>query len=174
MIRAAFAAALVLAATTPALAQEQRPACAQVSDASLPPALAGWTGRAPLAAAVSAADVGKAVLPIGKGVDAALKPNGEITFPILPAKPGGSVSHGGLFGIHVETAGDYQVSLGSGAWIEVVRDGALVESTAHAPGPACTSLRKTVVFPLTPGDYILEITGNGDLTLPVMVSRVAK
>lgn len=159
-----------------ALAQEppSRPACATTSDASLPPALAGWTTRTTLPAAATAADAAKAALPIGRSVDAQLKRSGEVTYPVLPAKPGGSVSFGGLYEIRVAEAGDYQLSLGTGAWIEIVSGKTLVESTAHAPGPACSSLKKTVVFPLKPGRYILEITGNGEPTLPVMVTRVVR
>ena len=160
----------------PALAQEplSRPVCAAVDDSKLPPALAGWTSRAAVPAAAPAADAGKAALAVGKGVDAQLKKTGEVTFPVLPEKPGGSVSYGGLYEIRVAEAGDYQVSLGTGAWIEVVSGKTLVTASTHAPGPACSSLKKTVVFPLKPGRYLLEITGNGEPTLPVMVTRVTK
>lgn len=173
MIRIAVFA-LALSAALPALAQEpaSRPACAVTDDSKLPPALAGWRSRAALAAAATPADAGKAALPLGRGIDGQLKRNGEVAFPVLPAKPGGSVSYGGLFEIPIEAAGDYQVSLGTGAWIEVVRDGAAVESTAHAPGPPCASLKKTVVFPLSPGRYLLEISGNAEAVLPLMVHRV--
>lgn len=167
-------AAAVLIAPAPGRAQATQPACVAIDDAGLPAALAGWRDRSDLAAAGREADAGQAVLPLGKGVNGQLKRTGEVVFPVLPDRPGGSVSHGGLFTIAVAEAGDYQVSLGAGAWIEVVRDGALVQSNAHAPGPACTSLRKTVVFPLTPGRYLLEITGNGEPTLPVMVTRVTR
>lgn len=173
MLAAGFAAAIC---AEPALAQEppSRPACAKTSDANLPAALSGWTARTSVGAATKDADASKAVLPLGKGVDAQLKHTGEVVFPVLPGKPGGSVSYGGLYEIRVVDAGDYQVSLGTGAWIELVSGKALIESTAHAPGPPCASLKKTVIFPLKPGRYILEITGNGEPTLPVMVTRVVK
>jgi hypothetical protein len=175
MTKLALSILLVLASAAPAFAQEAaHPACASVSDAALPPALAGWRERSALAAAAGGADTGRAVLPIGKGVDAQLKHVGEVTYPVLPGKPGGSVSYGGLYEVRVSEPGDYQVSLGTGAWIEVLDGNTLIESTAHAPGPACTTLRKTVVFPLKAGRYVLEITGNGEPSLPVMVSRVGK
>lgn len=157
-----------------AQATPSRPNCEVTSDASMPAALAGWLTRSPLAAAASDETAGQAVLPIGKGVDAQLKRNGEVTFPVLPGRPGGTVSYGGLYELRITEPGDYQVSLGTGAWIEVVRDGAPVASTSHAPGPPCSSLRKTVVFPLSPGRYLLEITGNGEPVLAVMVTRVAR
>lgn len=159
----------------PAAAQPAEHApCAAVSDATLPAHLSGWTDRAPLAAAVDAAAAAEAALPIGKGVDAQLHRNGEVAFPVLPAKPGGSVSYGGLYGLKIGEAGDYQISLGAGAWLEVVEGKSLVASTAHSPGPACSTLKKTVVFPLKPGRYVLEITGNGEAVLPVMVTRLVR
>jgi len=174
--RIALAAGLALAlASTTALAQEppSRPACAVVDDTGLPPALAGWTSRTPLAAATDARALPQASLPVGQGVDAQLRRTGEITFPVLPARPGGTVSYGGLYELRITEAGDYQVSLGTGAWIEVVRGKTLVEATRHGPGPACSSLKKTVVFSLKPGLYVFEITGNGEPTLAVMITRLA-
>lgn len=166
-------AALALVCATGASAQpDPRPACATVSDAALPAALAGWRARTSLPSASSPETAAAAVLPLRKGVDARLRRNGEVTFPVLPAKPGGSVSYGGLYEVRIGEAGNYQVSLGSGAWVEMVGGGKAVASSAHAPGPACTSVRKTVVFPLTPGTYVLEIAGNGEPEVAVMVSRV--
>ena len=158
-----------------ALAQEGAPkaagpACASM-DASLPPALSGWNSRANLAAAATADTAGAASLPIGKGVNAQLKRTSDVTFPVLPEKPGGSVSYSGLYEINVSEAGNYQVSLGSGAWIDVASGKAFVDAGAHAPGPACSTLKKTVIFPLKPGKYVLEITGNGEAVLPVMVTK---
>ena len=45
--------------------------------------------------------------------------------------------------------------------------------TAHAPGPACTGIRKTVQFPLQPGHYVLQISANADPTIAVMISTVS-
>jgi hypothetical protein len=171
-------AALAAAVAAPAFAQAPMPmqmpaACAAVDDSQLSPALAsGWRARAPLAAAATAADADKAALPIGKGVDGQLRPAGAVAYPVAPGKPGGPGTFGGLFQIGVEQAGDYQVSLGAGAWIEVARDGKLLETTSHAPGQPCSSLKKTVVFSLLPGRYLLEISGNAQPALPVMVTRV--
>ena len=167
-------AALSMTALPAAAQPAEHASCQAVGDAGLPGHLAGWTERAPLAAAIDAAAAAKAELPVGKGVDAQLRHNGEVAVPVLPAKPGGSVSYGGLYGLKIAEAGDYQVSLGSGAWIELVQGKSVTESAAHAPGPACTTLKKTVVFPLKPGRYVLEITGAGEPVLPVMVTRVVR
>ena len=171
-------AILLLALAAPAAAQDAPggrmavPACATVSDTALPADLAAWRTRSLVTAAADAGGAPAASLTVGAGADARLRRNGEVSFPVLPSKPGGTVSYGGLLRFRVAEAGDYQVSLGSGAWIEVVADGRAVVSTRHSPGPACTTLKKTVVFPLTPGPYTLEVSGNGAEVLPVMVSRV--
>jgi hypothetical protein len=148
-----------------------RPSCTAM-DQNLPAALASWTSRTDLAAAAKEANAAKASVPIGKGVNGQLVHTSEVTFPVLPEKPGGSVSYSGLYEIRVTDAGNYQVSLSTPAWIDVVSGKAFVESNAHAPGPACSTLKKTVVFPLKPGRYILEISGNGEQALPFMVTRV--
>ena len=40
------------------------------------------------------------------------------------------------------------MGLSAGAWIDVVKDGAQVASSAHGHGPACSTLRKQVAFEL--------------------------
>ena len=170
----ATVAAATLACALPALAQQPqaRPTCPATDDTGLSGPLAGWNSRADLAAVVSTADAGKAALPLGKGVNARLKQNGDVAFPVPPDKPGGPGSYGGLYEIRVAQPGDYQVSLGSSAWIELASGAAKLEPTSHTPGPACTTLKKTVTFTLKPGRYVLEIAGNPEPAVPVMVHKV--
>jgi hypothetical protein len=47
-----------------------------------------------------------------------------------------------------------------------------MDSTAHAPGPPCTGIRKTVQFVLQPGGYVLQISANADPDIAVMISQV--
>jgi hypothetical protein len=138
-----------------------------------PPAeLAGWTGRVAVSAAGKIEALGAATLAPGKGADVTLLPTPDVTYPVRPGHPGGSVSSGGLLGFTIVQAGTYRVAIGSGAWLEVVRGTETLVSTAHGPGPACTGVRKMVDFALTPGDYLLEIAGNGTPTLPVLVTKL--
>lgn len=163
----------VILAAAPAAGQEApRPTCASISDAGLPPSLSAWTKRSPLVAGAWVSDPDMGVAQIGRAFAVALQPNGEVRFPAAPSKPGAPDSHGGLLAFQVEEGGDYQVALGAGAWIDVVGPDGLALSSGHAHGPACTTLRKSVTFPLKPGRYLLEITGNGETVLPVMISRV--
>jgi hypothetical protein len=152
---------------------EEAPAVACAATPAAPPlALAGWAGRVAVTAAVDPSGLASAMLVPGKGADVTLKPTPQITYPLRPSHPGGSVSSGGLLAFDVTEAGTYRVAIGSGAWLEVVRDGTGIESTAHGRGPACTGIGKMVDFPLTPGRHLLEIAGNGTPSIAVLVTRL--
>ncbi|WP_374345788.1 hypothetical protein [Phenylobacterium sp.] len=62
------------------------------------------------------------------------------------------------------------MALGAPAWIEVVRDGAAVASIRHSHGPACSGVRKIVVFTLTSGRHLLEVVGASTPTVRMMVA----
>ncbi|NGM50568.1 homogentisate 1,2-dioxygenase [Caulobacter sp. 602-2] len=166
-----LAASLVLAA--PAAFAQTMPdaACAPGVEAGLPPELAAWSAKVPLAAATSADGLSKAVLVPGKAYAAALAATPDVAYAVQPEKPGGTVSKGGLFSLKVETAGSYVIALGTGAWIDVLKDGAAQRSTAHGRGPACSTVRKMVTFDLPPGDYVIQISANAQAELPIMVAR---
>jgi hypothetical protein len=156
--------------TAPAVgwAQEQRPVCTG-APAPLPAAYAAWAARSDLAAAAAAADLPKAVLVPGKAITAHLMPTRQVTFVVPPEKPGGSASKGGMFEVRIDTAGVYRFASGSGAWVDVLKDGKILESVDHMGGPACTGIRKMVDFPLEPGRYVLQISANADDALPFLV-----
>ncbi|HZZ69846.1 MAG TPA: homogentisate 1,2-dioxygenase [Phenylobacterium sp.] len=167
--------AAVALALVPAIgaAQEAPPsavACAAM-DKTLPPELAAWTAQTPQAAATSAAGLRKASLTPGKAVTADLPQTPQVHFVTQPEKPGGTVSHGGMFELNIDKAGTYVVALGSGAWIDVLKDGKPLMSTAHGRGPTCSTLRKMVDFPLQPGRYVLQVSANADARLPILLAR---
>ena len=165
------ASVLLFALVAPAFAQEMQapPKCASV--AAPPPALSGWSSKQDLAATAKEDGLASAALTVNHAAAVTLHPTRDVSFITQPDKPGGSVAHGGLLGVTIASAGTYQVNLSSGAWIDLVRDGKSVLSTAHAPGPACTGIRKKVQFPLQPGHYVLQISANADPTIAVMVSQ---
>jgi hypothetical protein len=163
---------LLFALSAPAFAQEMQAPSKCASVAAPPPALAGWSSKQDLAAAAKEDGLASAALNVNHGATVALHPTREVAYITQPDKPGGSVAHGGLLGVTIASAGTYQINLSSGAWIDLVRDGKSVLSTAHAPGPACTGIRKTVQFPLQPGKYVLQISANVDPAIDVMVSQV--
>jgi hypothetical protein len=165
---------LALAAIgTPGLVQEMpasAPAPCPATPAPLPAELAGWASPAAVTAAGQTSALAAARLQIGKRADVTLLPTPQIAYAVRPEHPGGTVSSGGMLGFTIAKAGTYRIALGSGAWIDVVSGDKAVMSTAHARGPACTGVRKMVDFQLTPGDYVLEVAGNGEPALSLMVT----
>jgi hypothetical protein len=140
--------------------------------AALPPALSGWSRKGALTSAAQASTLKDATLPLAQGIAVALHPTRTVRYLTQPEKPGGSVAHGGMVSLPVTAAGHYQISLSSDAWIDVLKDGATQQSVAHAPGPKCTSIRKTVVFALQPGTYVLQLSANADPAVTIMATRV--
>src|SRR5262249_11799804 len=154
-----------------ASAQTEKAQCG-ASPAALPAPLAGWATRIPMPAAKDGASLDRARLEIGQGVDAALRHTSEVKFAAMPDRPGGSVSFGGMVSFEVTAPGIYRVAIGSGAWIDVLEDGAAVTSSAHGHGPECSGIRKMVDYPLKAGRHVLQLSGNADSTLSVLIARV--
>jgi hypothetical protein len=168
LIQIALAAALLAA---PALAQQTAaPACAAM-DGKLPADLSDWNAKAALSSVSKGIDLAKADIALGKGYEASLLKTQSIVMPVQPEKPGGSVSYSGLFSFTVETAGAYTVALGAAAWIDVIENGKAVTPTSFGHGPECTSIRKMVVFPLQPGRHVLQVSGNADPKLKLLVAK---
>jgi hypothetical protein len=172
---------IVLAAlliTAPAYAQQSSPAevpprACYVMDTELPPGLADWKGSAAIASATGTADAGKASLELGKGYEAGLLNTPRIAFPVQPEKPGGTVAHAGLFEFTVPAAGNYTVALSTAAWIDVIESGKAVAPTSFGHGPECTSIRKMVVFPLQAGKHTLQVSGDAQPAMRIMVAKTS-
>ncbi len=175
---------LALAAATGAAAQqvpqqpaarmpmaEAQPVCPRDA-APIPPEFAGWTSRKPMTAAVDSASLANTSLASGAAIDLALAPTPAVTYALRPSRPGGSVSHGGMAIVTIGEAGTYRVAIGSAAWLDIVKDGASLESVGHGHGPACSGIRKMVDFALKPGSYVLQIVGNGSATLPLTIVKL--
>lgn len=169
-LKALILAAALAVAPAAALAQAEPPAVAcSASDAALPAPLAGWPHKTPVAAAASLAGLARAQVAVGEAAQVRLRPTPDVAYPLQPEKPGGTVSYGGLAAFSVAEAGDYRVALSGGAWIDVIAGGRAVESTAHGHGPACSTIRKMVDFPLKPGRYVLQISASAGPDLGLMI-----
>lgn len=175
------AAAAMLSISTTAFAQSPAAPMAKEAHAQpncpadaepIPPALAGWTGRAGMVAGTDADHLDAAQLALGKGVELALRPTPEVRYALRPENPGGSVSHGGMVALTIASAGAYRVAISSAAWLDVVRDGASLTSVGHGRGPACSGIRKMVDFALQPGRYVVQIAGNGQPAIGLLVTRL--
>ena len=68
----------------------------------------------------------------------------------------------------VET-GTYGIAVDQGAWIEVARDGATLNSNGHGHGPTCSTIRKIVDFQLRPGRYTITLSRTQAPTVRLLV-----
>jgi hypothetical protein len=160
--------ALLLAA--PALAQDPAsdPKCATVRPA-FPAGFGGWSTRVPLSAGASPRTA--PVLAVGRGADLSLHPIAQVA-PVAPwGKVPAADASAGLAMFQVAHAGTYRVALGGPAWVDVVRAGKPMAAVAHGHGPACTGIRKIVDFRLRPGRYVLQLSGGGMASLPVLIAQ---
>ncbi len=144
------------------------PSCA--APAELPPSLASWRNPIAMQGAADRKEAVRATLVPGQAVTMALLPTPKVAYPLRPEKPGGTVSYGGLASFTVKQAGVWRVALGSGAWVDVVKDGKASTSIAHGHGPDCSGVRKMVDYQLQPGRYTLQIAANGEDRLSVLVT----
>lgn len=161
-----------LLCTAPAAAQMDHAPTQCAAAADLPAAMASWRSPVPLKAGSDRKSAARAVLTPGQTVTLALLPTPRVAYPVRPAKPGGSVSHGGLARFTVKEAGTWRVALGSGAWVDVISDGQTATSIAHGHGPDCTGIRKMVDYDLKPGRYTLQIAANGEDALTLLVTHL--
>lgn len=128
-------------------------------DQALPVELQPWQ---------TAVTAGPSLTP-GTTVNLTLRPIAEIeaATPPHPARQGATT--GGRIELEIAAAGTYGVALGNAGWIDVVRNGQALESTAHGHGPACSTIRKIVNFNLTPGRYTIQISGTDASVVRLLV-----
>ncbi len=151
--------AIALAAALPAVASAApaAPSCSAVP--VLPPELADWsrdaTGKTIYA---YGDDLGSDWLSLGAARTALpLHKFESLRYGVAPERKPDVHKFGGMIPIEVKKAGRLIVALDAGAWIDLVRDGAVVKSVTHGHGPACSGIRKMVEFDVTAGRYQLQI-----------------
>jgi hypothetical protein len=124
-----------------------------------------------LKAATASPELEPARLNLEQAATVTLHPGNDVQFVIAPEKTGTAGSYGGMLSLDVHEAGTYQVGLSEGAWLDMVQDGSAVASTGHAHDAQCSGLRKMVSFPLKPGRHVIQLSGNKENTIQVVVSR---
>lgn len=142
-----------------AVAAAAAPVC-DAPAAPLPAPLSAWTQARP------AQD---SIVP-GGAVTLTLKPSAGFDYAVAPPKPDAADRFSGVFALHVHAAGRYAVALSLPAWIDMIRDGKSIASTAHQHGPDCSGIRKIVVFDLVPGDYRLQLNNSPAASATVLVT----
>lgn len=172
MSKAFAIAGLVLAhLAAPAMAQSNATECASISDSNLPDDLAGWAAEPVSAVAANSAAMQAPLLEPSQRASVTLHPAASVALALAPEQvrtP--DDAHAGLLTFRVEADGVWRVSASKGVWIDVLADGERINSTAFGQLAPCTSIRKVVEFPLTAGDYLLQLSGNPGATIDVMIS----
>ena len=109
-------------------------------------------------------------LAVGASAKLTLAPAAGQTFAPPLARAPEPDSLGGTFPLTIAAAGTYRIALSAKAWIDLVGNGIVVRSIAHATGPDCSGIAKIVDFALTPGTYQVQLSAAKDKTLTVMVA----
>ena len=151
--------AMSLAAALPAAASAAPAAPSCPAAPVLPPELADWA-RNTTSKTIYAygADLGADWSPLGAArTELRLHKFESLRYGIAPERKPDVYKFGGMIPIDVKKAGRLVVALDAGAWIDLVRDGAVVKSLTHGHGPACSGIRKMVEFDVTQGRYQLQI-----------------
>ncbi len=170
-VKAAWAIVLALSASSTSVASAKDATACATTDASLPAELAAWPRKTAVAGAASRDGLPRAKIAPGAAYLVGLTPTPAVTYLAEPAKPAAAASYGAMVGIDIAKAGTYVVALDGGAWIDVIKDKTMVASAAHGHGPACSTIRKFVEFPLKPGSYTIQLAGSLGGRLGVMVAR---
>jgi hypothetical protein len=161
----------------PALAQTPNtvPPETCAAKASLPAGMEAWSSPSPLPAALSEADLHKAVLKPGQAVIARFAPVGQVKYRAPPEKADGPATYGGLFRLTLAEAGTYRIAASAAPWMDIFagNGGTTPTKTAHfGRGPACTGVGKMVEFALQPGDYLLQFSESLTPDLEILVTKL--
>ena len=151
--------AMSLAAALPAAASAAPAAQSCPAAPVLPPELADWARNTSSKTIYAyGADLGADWSPLGAArTELPLHKFESLRYGIAPERKPDVYKFGGMIPIDVKKAGRLVVALDASAWIDLVRDGAVVKSLTHGHGPACSGIRKMVEFDVTQGRYQLQI-----------------
>ena len=173
MRTAAILVALAALTTTPSVAPhavsaaDTQPACTE-TDANLPAPFQSWTSKTHVEAAANPSGLDTHVAPEGTALDVALHRSDAVTWVTPPEKSPTASTFGGLLELKPASAGTYLIAASAGAWLDVLRGGKPIASSAHAHGPACSTIHKQVEFQLTSGRYVLQISGAPEAHISVL------
>jgi hypothetical protein len=121
-----------------------------------------------------ATDEGKkgTILPLGKRLKLMLEPAGKVKFAKPPEK-GGRAGYGAIVPLRVANTGEYRISLGERAWVDVVeKEGNRLEAASFEMQTGCDKIRKVVTYKLNGGrDYLLQVAGARGDSAELMISK---
>jgi hypothetical protein len=122
-----------------------------------------------LASAAASPDLEPARLNPDQAATVHLHAMSEVRFINPPEKRGDVSSFAGMLVLDVREAGTYQVALSADAWIDVLKDGTAIASVEK--GADCSGPRRMASFALTQGRHVIQLSGNREETIRVIVVR---
>jgi hypothetical protein len=147
--------AALFAVALPLGAQAQPAACPDIKPATLLPAAMAADDATPVT--------------LGMPVMAGLHPVSHLTFALTPSrKPEG---YGGIFMLEVASAGNYRVSIGTRAWVDVLQDGKEMRGRSQTPS-GCSLFAKGVEFTLAPGKAVIQLPSNAEPSVALLVEKL--
>ena len=101
--------------------------------------------------------------PPAKAITLTLQPAKSVAMPVTPGikkqAVGADTFSGWLTLSGVEKPGLYQITLSTGAWVDVAQNGALVRSRAFTGQKDCKAIHKSVRFEIGTGPVTVQISG---------------
>ena len=95
----------------------------------------------------------------------------------LPSPPERAPKEGTFAGFAsfkaVPKAGVYTISLSEGAWVDVVQDGHFLKPKAFSGATDCEGIRKTMMYDLGAGPFVLQISGAKGSSVSVAILPTA-
>jgi hypothetical protein len=131
--------------------------------------LLGGTSGAALAALNTATAT---LIDLNQAYAVTLSNQREVTFARKPAKATvADGSYAGLLRIVAPRSKTIRVAATEAAWLDVIADGKLIESTRHAGSPNCKALRKVVEFSVAPNrPVVIQVSGSTEAQIKLAVT----
>jgi hypothetical protein len=103
-----------------------------------------------------------------------LQPQADIAFAHAPERVRGTgAAYGGMVQFSPPVEGSYRVTLSAAAWVDVVRESAIVSSRRFVGKLTCARIHKSVEYALRAGSpVIIQISGSPMRQIRVAVTRV--
>lgn len=128
-----------------------------------------WDSAEPITAVRAVSGV--PVVRPGGGVMIRLIDAAKVRFAVPLGRPVVDGDKGGLVIMKIPVPGTYRIALQHKAWIDVMRGGKVIASTAHAHGAPCSGIAKQVDFVLPRGVYTLQLSAAADETIGLSVTE---
>lgn len=107
----------------------------------------------------------------------ALKPGSSVQIGLLPqtqvrfaSGKAARKGYAGLAAIDVPKAGTLQLVLDNKTYVDLVRDGKVLRLKGEPKGHGCPGIQKELHFNVTPGRYLVQLSGSPDRTVKLASS----